>query len=149
MTSGAQPSFDEMLAPIICRGSMIRCIGRERRESSPVKVEVKSCPAKIPATKRIVVPLLPQSSGPLGARNPLMPTPFIARTLLSCSIPTPSARKQESVAAQSALLEKFLICEVPSARAANIAARCEIDLSPGISICPRNVFAGLMITSES
>jgi hypothetical protein len=47
------------------------------------------------------------------------------------------------------LLEKFLIEVVPSARAANIAARCEIDLSPGICICPRIVLALRMITPES
>jgi hypothetical protein len=45
------------------------------------------------------------------------------------------------VAAQSALLEKFLTDEVPSASAANIAARCEMDLSPGTRIRPRIVFA--------
>jgi len=47
------------------------------------------------------------------------------------------------------LVEKFLIDEVPSASAANIAARCEMDLSPGISIRPRIVFARRMITRES
>jgi hypothetical protein len=53
------------------------------------------------------------------------------------------------VAAQSALVEKFLIDEVPSASAAIIAARCEIDLSPGIASRPRIVFALRMITSKS
>jgi hypothetical protein len=53
------------------------------------------------------------------------------------------------VAAQSALVEKFLIAEVPSASAAIIAARCEMDLSPGITTCPRIAFALRMITSES
>jgi len=128
---------------------MIRCIGRERNESSPVNVDLKSCPARIPASKRIVVPLLPQSSGPDDSRSPSIPAPFIARAVLSPSIATPSAAKHESVAVQSALVEKFLIDEVPSASAAVSAARCEMDLSPAIAIRPRIVFAPRMITSES
>jgi hypothetical protein len=46
-------------------------------------------------------------------------------------------------------VEKFSIVEVPAASAAIIAARCEIDLSPGITSRPRIVFAPRMITSES
>jgi hypothetical protein len=128
---------------------MIRCIGREHNESSPVNVELKSCPARIPASKRIVVPLLPQSSAADGSHNPSIPTPVIMREAWSRSIVTPSAARHESVAAQSALVEKFLIDEVPSASAATIAARCETDLSPGILMRPRIVFALRIITSES
>ena len=40
---------------------MIRCIGRERNDSSPVSVDTKFCAARIPDNSRIVVPLLPQS----------------------------------------------------------------------------------------
>src|SRR5829696_2265996 len=43
----------------------------------------------------------------------------------------PRSRKQASVEAQSAAVEKFEISETPSASAAISAARCEIDLSPG------------------
>ena len=128
---------------------MIRCIGRERNDSSPVNVDLKSCPARIPASKRIVLPLLPQSSGPDGSRNPSIPAPVIATAVLSRPIAMPSAVKHDSVAVQSALVEKFLISEVPCASAAIIAARCEMDLSPGITIRPRIVFAPRMITSES
>lgn len=128
---------------------MIRCIGRERSESSPVNVDLKFCPARIPASKRIVVPLLPQSSAVAGALIPPSPTPVIAKALWSCSIETPNALKHDTVAAQSALLEKLVIEEVPSASAANIAARCEIDLSPGNRTSPRIFLAPRMITTKS
>jgi hypothetical protein len=55
-----------MRAPIRVRGSMILCIGRVLREASPVSVVVKACAATTPASRRIVVPLLRQSSGPAG-----------------------------------------------------------------------------------
>jgi hypothetical protein len=72
---GARPSFAETGAPIIPNGSITRCMGRERSDSSPVNVAEKFWPAKIPASKRMVVPLLAQSSSPLGARKPSLPTP--------------------------------------------------------------------------
>lgn len=49
------------------------------------------------------------------------------------------------VAAQSAPLAKFVIVELPLARAAMIAARCEIDLSPGTLTFPRMRRAGLIL----
>ena len=52
---------------------MIRCIGRERSDSSPVKVASKSWPATTPASRRIVVPLLPQSKGSFGVRQSARP----------------------------------------------------------------------------
>src|ERR1041384_1488207 len=44
---------------------------------------------------------------------------------------TPSSLRQATVEPQSAPVEKLVISERPSARAAIRAARCEIDLSPG------------------
>jgi len=44
---------------------------------------------------------------------------------------TPRSRRQASVEAQSAAVEKFEISVLPSASAAISAARCDIDLSPG------------------
>src|SRR2546430_12540661 len=49
-------------APIFARGSITRRIGRRRREPSPSMVEWNSCPERIPASRRIVVPEFPASS---------------------------------------------------------------------------------------
>jgi len=49
-----------------------------------------------------------------------------------------------SVEAQSALVEKFVISVRPRASAAMIAARCEMDLSPGTHTRPRSRLAGLI-----
>src|ERR1700730_2681226 len=113
MTSGARPAAHEIDAHIIWSGSMIRAIGRDRKDASPVNVDSKFCPARIPASKRIVVPLLPQSSGPRGARNPSLPTPLIKRSAPSRTMETPSSVRHDNVELQSALVENFLTREVP------------------------------------
>jgi hypothetical protein len=136
-----------MFPPIIVNGSMIRCIGRDLNDSSPVKMDSKFRPASIPASKRMVVPLLPQSSGVDGALK--APVDCTTTAESAWSIETPSACKQRRVAAQSSLVEKFSIRDVPRASAAMIAARCETDLSPGICRRPRILFAGRMITIRS
>src|SRR6185503_17664043 len=58
---------------------------------------------------------------------------------------TPSFLRPSMVAAQSAPVAKFVIVELPLARAAMIAARCEIDLSPGTLTFPRMRRAGLIL----
>lgn len=61
--SGAHP-FPLRLtisAPIWESGVMIRFIGRFWMEASPVSSDTKSCPARIPEMRRVVVPLLPTS----------------------------------------------------------------------------------------
>ena len=73
--SGAFPSFASTRAPIIVSGSMIRFIGLFCSDSSPVKTDSKFCPASIPESSRIVVPLLPQSRSPAGFRRPRFPAP--------------------------------------------------------------------------
>jgi hypothetical protein len=67
----------------------------------------------------------------------------------SFSTTTPSADRQDKVAAQSAAVEKFSTVEKPSAREAINAARCEIDLSPGTEQVPfkRRADAILMASS--
>ena len=57
-------------APIICRGSIIRFIGRLFSEASPERVEAKGCPDKMPEIRRVVVPLFPTSSILDGAESP-------------------------------------------------------------------------------
>ena len=55
------------------------------------------------------------------------------------SISTPSARRIATVDEQSSPGEKLVTVATPSAIALNIAARCEIDLSPGATIVPRSL----------
>jgi hypothetical protein len=59
--SGAQLFSASIDAPISVKGSITRRIGRFESDWSPLKTESKFCPAKTPASSRIVVPLLPQS----------------------------------------------------------------------------------------
>jgi hypothetical protein len=58
---------------------------------------------------------------------------------------TPSFLRHSMVAAQSAPLAKFVIVELPLGSAAMIAARCEIDLSPGTLTFPHIRRAGLIL----
>ena len=55
---------------------------------------------------------------------------------------TPRACRQPSVALQSCAVEKFSSRDSPSANAAIIAARCEIDLSPGKRSSPTSRLVG-------
>src|SRR5690625_3554745 len=55
------------LAPTPSSGSVTLRIGRERRESSPVRVAVAWLPARRPRRRRAVVPLLPQSIISIGS----------------------------------------------------------------------------------
>ncbi len=57
---------------------------------------------------------------------------------------TPNCRKHDSVDAQSALVAKLEMRDVPVAMVAMIAARCEIDLSPGRRTRPDIRRAGLI-----
>ncbi len=73
--SGAVPSGDAAIAaPIARSGSTTRSIGRLRNEASPSRVASHSLPASTPASRRMVVPELPQSSTLSGLRM-LTPTP--------------------------------------------------------------------------
>ena len=56
-------------APIRDKGPMIRRIGRRDSERSPISVDVNGCAATTPASMRIVLPELPQSSASPGAVN--------------------------------------------------------------------------------
>jgi hypothetical protein len=57
--------------------------------------------------------------------------------------------RQPSVDAQSALAAKFPIFVVPSAIAANIAARCDIDLSPGMVNRPLRLLALVIFIQQN
>jgi hypothetical protein len=93
---------------------------------------------------RIVEPLLPQSSVAEGALK--TPGLLTSKSFPSSSITTPSCRKHEIVAVQSSLVEKLRSLDIPAASAARMAARCEIDLSPGMRRRPRTLFAGFILT---
>ena len=131
-------------APISRRGSTIRPIGRDRRESSPVSTDRNDWPARSPATSRVVVPLLPAWSTSDGSFRPSNPTPATSkhsspghRSQSLCSvISTPSPRRQPSIDVRSSPTQKLETCAVPSAMELSSAARWEIDLSPAVDTVP-------------
>ena len=135
---GKPPSSASMTARIEDSGSMIRRIGRREREASPIRTESKRCPARSPARRRIPVPELPQSRAPDGGESPSSPTPWTMRCeTVGSSIATPSERNTAAVARVSSPSRKPVIRDSPSASAASMIARCEMDLSPGTVISPR------------
>ena len=101
-TSGAWPSAVSTVAPISRSGSAIRSIGRALSDSSPTSSKRPSCPARIPGSRRMRVPALPQSSGPSGGRRPRSPTPSRRTRSPSTSTPAPSARTAAAVERVSA-----------------------------------------------
>ena len=96
------PSAPDAAAPIDASGSSTRAIGRVRSESSPVSVVSNGSPAATPASSRIVVPLLPQSSGRSGSRNPSSPGLRTTTRPPASSKSTPQPRRQAIVLRQSA-----------------------------------------------
>ena len=143
MRRGAQALWFRLSirAPMRERGSMIRFMGREHMESSPVSSETKGCPARMPQISRVVVPLFPTSRMEEGADSPCRPFPWIRISWGDSSISMPSFRKQEMVERQSAPLRKLVTRVVPSARAPNMTLRWEMLLSPGTVMVPFNAFA--------
>ena len=110
-------------APIAVSGLMTRAIGRRESDSSP-KSSLGNCwPARIPLSIRMVEPELPQFRGAEGAlRRPAVPVISIVFSGSDWrSQETPSPRKQVSVLAQSAPVEKFSSRDLPSASAPSIA----------------------------
>src|SRR5690606_28101698 len=136
-SGGTPPSPVSMRAPMRASGTVTRRIGRFESEASPTRVVSKDWPASRPASRRMPVPALPQSSGPSGARRPSRPTPCTMR-LPGCgvSMDTPMRRKIVSVARASSPSRKPSMREVPSASEASMIARCETDLSPGTASSP-------------
>jgi len=91
------------------------------------------------------VPLLPQSIGADGLAKPFLPTPLTITASPSRLTSTPRDARLERVDEQSSLRAKLSIRVSPTAIAAIIAARCEIDLSPGNSMPPLIDPAGRII----
>ena len=122
MVSGGRPSTDSMRAPRRVSGSMMRRIGRRESDGSPPTTVRNGCAATTPDNRRIVVPEFIASSGAGDGWSPRSPRPSIS----NASAPvvrtvTPSARRQPSVAAQSAPPEYPSIRDVPSASAESSA----------------------------
>ena len=96
------PFAPSAAAPIAASGSSTRAIGRVRSESSPVSVVSNGSPAATPASSRIVVPLLPQSSACSGSRNPAGPGLRTTTSPAPSSNSAPHSRRQDIVLRQSA-----------------------------------------------
>src|SRR5690606_16450668 len=138
-SGGTPPSPVSMRAPIRASGPVTRRIGLCESDASPTSSVSKAWPASRPASRRMPVPALPQSSGPPGARRPCSPTPWTTRRPgPGASIRTPIRRKIASVARASSPSRKPSMFEVPSAMDASMIARWDTDLSPGTVIEPRS-----------
>ena len=149
MASGGRPPSDSIRAPIRSSGSMTLRIGRRDSDSSPVNADGNRWPARIPARRRMVVPELPASSGCAAERSCPKPRPSTLTVPAGPSrISTPNWRRHDSVDRQSAPGANPARLDVPSARAASSAYRCEIDLSPGTRNRPCSRPAGATILTE-
>ena len=93
----------------------MRFMGREFKDSSPESFDSKGCPARIPESSRVVVPLFPTSRISVGADRPRSPLPCTRIVESFSSIPMPSVRKHRIVARQSAPSKKLCISVVPFA----------------------------------
>jgi hypothetical protein len=100
---------------------MTRFMGLFCREASPVSLEVNSWPARIPVSRRMVVPELPASRARQLPLSPCSPRPETRTASLSIFTSAPNALMQPSVLWQSAEAAKWRNSLVPSARAANMA----------------------------
>ena len=125
-----------IFAPIRLSGVIIRFIGRDWIDSSPLRCEVKFCPAKIPLINLVVVPELPTSSREAGSFRPCIPFPWIVTLSPFCSISIPIFLKQLIVERQSAPSRNPVSSVIPEEIEPNITPLCEIDLSPGTVISP-------------
>ena len=73
----------------------------------------------------------PRWGGSRGGDRPAAPTPSSSKASPACCNFMPNWQQAFAVALTSSLSSKPVTFERPSARQANINARCEMDLSPG------------------
>ena len=117
----------------------MRAIGRDRRDSSPEITDVKGWAANKPVNRRIVVPLFPASSLPVGFKRPADPFPItLKQSPLCCSgqgsqvsIWDPRPSKQRNIEILSSPSQRLDTCADPFPIVLSINARIDIDLSPG------------------
>jgi hypothetical protein len=110
-----RPAPKSTEAPMATRRSVTRRIGRRRREASPVKVAENRRPAMRPRPRRVVVPELPQSNGPLGRRHgPLsLSTPPCAPRPAPRATTVPSFRSTRAVDRASDSRVLHISCSPP------------------------------------
>jgi hypothetical protein len=95
---GSPPcSGSSTVAPIASRGRATRRIGRRLRLASPTKIARIGSAATTPAISRVVVPLLPQSSGAAGCESPRSPRPRTTMSGDKSGISAPSVRSTPAV----------------------------------------------------
>src|ERR1700680_1330453 len=123
-----------MFAPIFRSGVITRSMGRRETPASPTRRLSNVCPASKPARSRMVVPEFPQSISSFGGVS----TRFFPWTMRvsgsGCSILIPKARSAFTVRMQSLLGRKPRNAQTPLDKAAMMAARWEMLLSPGTVI---------------
>ena len=90
IVNGGRPSVEAIRAPIRSSGTMTRFMGRRDNDSSPAIVDANGWAARTPASIRIVLPELPASSTPAGARRPPRPRPSMRKLNPSDVRPTSS-----------------------------------------------------------
>ena len=99
----------------------MRFMGRLFSDSSPAILVVKLCPARMPESRRIVVPEFPASRARQLLLSPRQPWPVTRTDVLSTFTSAPRAFMQPSVLWQSAAGAKLLSSLVPSAMPASMA----------------------------
>ena len=128
---------------------MIRPIGRDRNEASPVNVALIGVVAIAPMIRRTPVPELPQSITSSGSANPPVPTPSMVQTPSSDrSTPAPKARIAAAVSSTSWPSSNPLTVVRPTLNAPRINDRCETDLSPGTCAVPLSGPAAVAVRGE-
>ncbi len=127
------PGRQSTAAPMRRSGSATRSMGRCDTESSPTSTVSHGKAAQNPDSRRMVVPELPTSMGTSDSHRRSVPP--VTR---SPSTSAPRQRTARAVRATSSPPDSPRRVEVPSARAARIRARWEMDLSPGTRTRPRS-----------
>ena len=126
-----------MRAPRERSGPTTRIIGRFDSDASPMSVDANGCAESRPASRRMVVPELPQSRGAADARRPKRPLPCTTSSpSRGWSIVTPIARSALAVATLSSPPEKPWTLLWPEAIAPKSSARCPMLLSDGTGTLP-------------
>ena len=110
---------------------MTRFIGRFESDASPVSRLRNGCPARSPASSRIVVPEFPQSMSCSGFLKTRLFPWTISVVSSAFSMWMPRERIAATVHRQSSLGRNPRMTHGPLLIAASITARCEMLLSPG------------------
>jgi hypothetical protein len=135
------PAVPTIAPPIWFNGSIILPIGRPSNDLSPESTPWIPLPVIKPASRRIVVPELPQFMRPISLIYPPVGGEIIRRSSFKSTL-HPTLRIASAVANVSDAQSGDMKVDTPSARAPSKIARCVIDLSPGSVIVPRSPSRG-------